>query len=148
MAVALRVHEDPRRFAAELVEASRDRPEWLAAFAGELEAQVLTDQLRRTLAVWGLSGAEAAGVFGVSRQALSKWLANGIPAERLEVVATMAAATDLLVHHLKRDRIPATVRRKAERLDGHSLLDLFAARRSREALAACRAMFDWQSAHA
>ena len=147
MSVAWAVSEDPKRLAIQLIEASRDSPGWLAAFAGELEAQALTDQLRRTLGVWGLSASEAARLLGVSRQALSKWLVQGIPADRLETVADLAAATDLLVRYLKLDRIPAAVRRKAERLDGRSLLDLVAAGDSHRALEACRAMFDFSAVH-
>ena len=34
--------------------------------------------------LWGLSNAQAAEVFGVSRQAVSKWLDAGVPLERTE----------------------------------------------------------------
>ena len=54
----------------------------------------------------GLSQAEAARLFGVSRQALAKWVHHGIPSDRVRAVSDLAAATDLLVHYLKRDRIP------------------------------------------
>ncbi|MGD1011117.1 MAG: hypothetical protein ABR925_01075 [Acidimicrobiales bacterium] len=148
MSVAWALDEDPRTLANQLVEASRDRPEWLATLAGELESQVLVSQLRRFLEVWGLSASAAARLFGVSRQALSKWLAQGLPADRLEMVADLAAATDLLVRYLKIDRVPAAVRRKADRLDGVSLIDLVAAGDSRGALRACRAMFDFASVSA
>jgi transcriptional regulator with XRE-family HTH domain len=148
MSVAWVLEEDPRTLASQLVEVSRDRPEWLAALARELESQVLVDQLRRFLEVWGLSGSAAARLFGVSRQALSKWLAQGVPADRLETVANLAAATDLLVRYLKIGRVPATVRRKADRLKGSSLLDLVAAGDSRGALQACRAMFDFSGVNA
>jgi hypothetical protein len=147
LSVAWVVEEDPKRLASQLVEASRDRPGWLAAFAGELESQALVDSLRRFLGVWDLSASEASRLFGVSRQALSKWFTQGVPADRLEMVADLAAATDLLVRYLKRDRIPATVRRKAERLGGRSLLDLVAAGDSRRTLEACRAMFDFSAVH-
>ncbi|MGA3217320.1 MAG: hypothetical protein ABSD97_16720 [Acidimicrobiales bacterium] len=147
MSMAWVLKEDPKALASQLVEASRGRPGWLEAFAGELESQALVDQLRRFLGVWGLSASEGARLFGVSRQALSKWLARGVPVDRLETVADLAAATDLLVRYLKLDRIPATVRRKAARLDGASLLDLVAAGDSRGALEACRAMFDFSAVH-
>jgi hypothetical protein len=78
----------------------------------------------------------------VTRQAVSKWLTRGVPAERAEEVADLAAATDLLVRHLKRDRVPAVVRRRSPALGGRSLLDLLAASHTREVLEACRAMFD------
>jgi hypothetical protein len=48
--------------------------------------------------------------------AVSKWLEQGVPAERVETVADLAAATDLLVRYLQRDRIPAVVRRPAPAL--------------------------------
>lgn len=147
MSVAWVVEEDPKRLASELVAASRDRPGWLAAFAGELESQALVDSLRRFLGVWGLSASEASRLFGVSRQALSKWLTQGVPTDRTEMVADLAAATDTLVRYLKLDRIPATVRRKAARLGGRSLLDLVAAGDSRGTLEACRAMFDFSTVH-
>jgi hypothetical protein len=142
------VGEDPRKLATELAEASRAHPGWLAAFAGELESHLLHDQLRRILEVWGLSASEASRLFGVSRQALSKWLVHGLPAERLETVGDLAAATDLLVLHLKLDRIPAVVRRKAPQLGGRSLVDLVGAGDSRGVLEACRAMFDFSAVHA
>jgi hypothetical protein len=148
LSVAWALSEDPKELAGQLVAASRGRPEWLAAFAGELESQALVDQLRRVLGVWALSQSEASRLFGVSRQALSKWLAQGVPADRLEMVANLAAATDLLVRYLKLDRIPGIVRRKADRLDGRSLLELVAAGDSHGALEACRAMFDFSAVHA
>jgi hypothetical protein len=145
MSVAWAMEEDPKKLANQLVEASRDRPGWLTVFAGELESQALVDQLRRFLRVWSLSASEASRLFGVSRQALSKWFTQGVPAERVEAVADLAAATDLLVRYLKVDRIPATVRRNAGGLGGRSLLDMVAAGGSHEALGACRAMFDFSA---
>src|SRR3984893_18857040 len=124
MSVAWALGGDPKELAGQLGAASRGRPGWLAAFAGELESQVLVDQLRRVLGVWGLSQSEASRLFGVSRQALSKWVAQGVPADRMEAVADLAAATDLLVRYLKLDRIPGVVRRKADRLAGPAALEL------------------------
>jgi len=147
MSIAWVVKQDPKTLASQLIGANRDHPEWLAAFMGEFESQALIDPLRRFLEVWSLSGAEASRLFGVSRQALSKWLTNGVPADRLEMMADLAGATDLLVRYLEVDRIPATVRRKAARLDGGSLLDLVGAGNSRGALEACRAMFDFSAVH-
>ena len=49
------------------------------------------------------------------RQAIGKWLRQGAPAERKTVLSDLAAATDLLVHYLKRDRIPAAARRVSRR---------------------------------
>jgi len=81
-------------------------------------------------------------MFGVSRQAVSKWFGNGIPAERAETLADLDAATDLLARKVKRERIPAVVRRSAQRLAGASLLELAEEGRHREVLEAVREMFD------
>ena len=94
--------------------------------------------LVRTIGVWQLSQAKAAALFGVSRQAFAKWLQRGVPADHAVAVADLKAATDLLERYLKRDRIPAVVRRPIPKLDGVSLLDL---------LSACRDMFDFERAH-
>jgi predicted transcriptional regulator len=100
------------------------------------------------LDVWGLSASEASRLFGVSRQAVSKWLVQGVPSERIETVGDLTAATDLLVRYLKPDRIPATVRRKASHVGDRSLLDLVATGDSGGVLEACRAMFDFSGAQA
>jgi len=111
---------DPREAAERLI-AARVGPGWLDAFAEELDRQRNADALAGVLAVWDLKQSDAARLFGVTRQAISKWLSQGVPAERADGVALLAAATDLLVHHLKRERIPAVVRRPAAALGGCSL---------------------------
>ncbi len=148
MANAELLDRDPREVADELVAAGSADPDWLDAFAAELDGRLARGQLARVLAVWGLSQADAAAVFGVSRQAVSKWLRGGLPSARLEAVADLAAATDLLLRYLRRDRVPAVVRRPAPALDGRSLLDLASAGQTREVLAAARAMFDLHGIHA
>ena len=96
--------------------------------------------------MWGLSQAEAARLLGVSRQAIGKWLHRGIPPERARAISDLAAATDLLVRYLKRDRIPAVVRRPSRVLDGASLMDLLAQGDMQGLLSACRAMFRFEQA--
>ncbi len=103
--------------------------------------------LMRTLGVWQLSQAKAAGLFGVSRQAFAKWLQRGVPADHVVAVADLKAATDLLERYLKRDRIPAVVRRPILKLDGVSLLDLLGRGDTNRLLSACRDMFDFERAH-
>lgn len=136
----------PEQLAKSLLIAHGDESEWLDEFSEALERRRAGLALRRILSVWGLSQSEAARSFRVSRQAVSKWLHRGVPSERVEAVADLAAATDLLVRYLKRDRIPAVVRRPAAALAGHSLLDLLGADRSRELLIACRTMFEFEHA--
>ncbi len=132
---------DPKQAAEQLVES---RPsEWLDAFSEALRGQRAGGELRRILRVWGLSQSEAARRFHVSRQSVSKWLSSGVPTSRVPSVADLAAATDLLEHYLKRDRIPGVVRRPATALDDQSLLDLVEADDHRGVLAACRSMFDF-----
>lgn len=132
---------DPREAAQALV---GDRSsEWLDAFAEALGRQRAGAELRRILQVWGLSQSEAARRFGVSRQAVGKWLASGVPTNRVQAVADYSAATDVLVHYLKSDRIPGVVRRPAPALGDASLLDLFGSGRHHDLLDACRSMFDF-----
>lgn len=138
----------PKEAATRLIRASSSDEEWLDRFSRQLDQQRASQSLSRVLQVWGLSQSEAAQLFGVSRQALSKWLQHGIPADRAAAVADLAAATDILVHHLKRDRIPAVVRRTSPALDNQSMVELIALARTPVLLAACRAMFDFSRAHA
>jgi len=116
-------------------------PEWMADFLRSLDLGATRADLARVLKVWGLSQANAAELFGVSRQAVGMWLQRGLPADRLAAVAELAAATDLLARHLKAGRIPAVVRRPAQRLNGKSLLDLVGEGRTYDVLTACRQMF-------
>jgi ParB-like chromosome segregation protein Spo0J len=137
---------DPQAAAAALVEARKGELGWLDAFAEHLDRQRAAAALGRILAAWGLSQAEAARLFGVSRQAVGKWLDHGLPVERAPLVADLAAATDLLVHYLKRERIPAVVRRPIPARGGVSLLELLGQGEGAAVLQACREMFDFERA--
>jgi transcriptional regulator with XRE-family HTH domain len=139
--------DSPREVAAALTAAHPDRG-WVDELVRELDRYRGAAELDRLMALWGLSAAELAEVFGVSRQALTRWRTRGVPADRAAAVAAMSRATDLLAHYLKRERIPAVVRRRAPNLDGASLLELAQAGRHDEVAAACRAMFDVAAAHA
>src|SRR5262249_29957312 len=57
-------------------------------------------------------------------------------------IASLAAATDLLDRHVKRERIAAVVRRPATQLGGCSLLEMAGAGRYAEGHAAGESMFD------
>jgi transcriptional regulator with XRE-family HTH domain len=134
------------RAAAVLLEERSDDPDWLDAFTDSLERRRSGRNLERILAAWGLSQSEAGRRFGVSRQAVAKWLTDGIPTGRAQAVADLSAATDLLVRYLKRDRIPAVVRRPISAARNESLLDLWSTNRYRDILTTCRAMFDFAGA--
>lgn len=137
---------EPKQAAKQLVEEQSDT--WLASFAAELDRRLATEQLARVMTLWKLSRTEVGRLFGVSRQAVTKWLHEGVPTDRAPQVADLAAMSDLLVHYLKRDRIAAVVRRPAPNLGGVSLLDLVGEGRSDEALTATRRMFSFGDAHA
>jgi predicted transcriptional regulator len=137
---------DPRAAATFLAAAHQEQRGWLDEFAEYLDRCRAGQSVARTLSVWGLSQSEAARLFGVSRQAVSKWIGTGVPVERSEAIADLAAATDLLVHYLQRDRIPAVVRRPVARMSNRSLLELLADGRTQAILAICREMFAFERA--
>jgi len=139
---------DPREAAERIFRAHAGEHAWLDTFAEHFDRQRSGASLTRSLSIWGLSQSEAARLLGISRQAIGKWLARGAPADRLEMVGDLAAATDVLVHYLKRDRIPAVVRRPIPAHGGVALIDLFASGDSRELLRAVREMFEFDRAQA
>ncbi len=131
----------PEETAERIYQAHREENAWLDAFAASLDRRRFGGSLERTLQVWRVSQAEMARFLGVSRQAVGKWLERGAPATRADAVADLAVATDLLVHYLKRDRIPAVVRRGIPALGGGSLVDLLARGDTPSVVLACRRMF-------
>ena len=150
----------PEEAAERLFRAREQDSAWLDRFAEclaghregsaggtSLAARQSGSDLVGTIGVWQLSQAKAAALFGVSRQAFAKWLQRGVPADHAVAVADLKAATNLLEHYLKRDRIPAVVRRPVPKLDGASLLDLLGRGDTTRLLSACRQMFDFERAH-
>ena len=134
----------PEEAAEQILAAHGHEGAWLDTFAEILDRRRAGRALERTIEVWGLNQAEAARLFGVSRQAIGKWLNRGIPSNRAEAVSDLAAATDLLVRYLKRDRIPAVVRRPIPALGEASLASLLARGDTRTLLATCREMFRFE----
>jgi hypothetical protein len=130
------------REARRVIRACDDDPDRLRAVTDLLDRHVRRSPLERLVRLWDLSNAEAGRFFGVSRQAFAQWLAGDPPASRATAIADLAAATDGLDRHVKRERIPAVVRRKAQALGGRSLLDLARAGLHRELREAIEAMFD------
>jgi predicted transcriptional regulator len=136
---------DPKEAAKRIVETKELRGAWLDEFTEHLDKRRAGKSLTRTLEVWDLSQSEAARLFGVSRQALNKWLVQGAPAERADAIADLSAATDLLVRHLKRDRISAVVRRPIPAMDERTMLELIGSGETRQLLMLCREMFSFGS---
>ena len=132
---------EPSAAAQLVVDSHAHDTAWLDAFVDAVDRRRAGDSLARTMRAWGWSQADAARLFGVSRKAVSKWLRHGPPAERATALSDLAAATDLLLHYLKRDRIPAVVRRPVPALGGLSLTDLLTRGDTGQLLDACREMF-------
>lgn len=136
---------DPAQAAADLVASQGD--EWLSTFVEALEERRSGRELERLRDRWGLTRVELARCFGVSRQALTKWEAAGVPPERAPEVAELAAATDVLVRHLRDDRIRAVVRRRAPGLGDRSLVEIATSGDTAGVLDAVRRMFAFGDAH-
>lgn len=134
---------DPVQAAADLAAAHADDPSWLDAFSTALVKERSANQAERVFEVWGINHSEAGRLFGVSRQAVSRWINQGVPATHVVTFGDLAAATDILSHYVRADRIPTVVRRPAPALNEHSLVDLIAQGRSADIVDACRAMFQF-----
>jgi hypothetical protein len=107
-----------------------------------LDERLAARGLERFTQLWGLTGADAARIFGISRQAFTKWLHDGPPLERAAAVAALEDTTDVLARYIKRDRIPIVVRRPADLLGGASLLQLIERGEFEQALRGARSMLD------
>lgn len=137
---------EPRDAAVQLL-AEHDEA-WVMKLTEELDRHLSGRRLERVMRRWQLSRAQLGELFGVSRQAVSKWIADGVPEDRARQVADVEAITDLLDHYLKRDRIAAVVRRQSPGLDGMSLIELVSSGRSSDALRLTRRMFAFTDVHA
>ena len=115
---------------------------WTLEFLRALEARVRTSPLERLMATWDLSAAATGRVFGVSRQAVAKWRGSGVPDERAVALADLVAATDVLERYVRRDRIPAVVRRRSVLLGDLSLLEMAEAGRHDEVRRGAAQMVD------
>jgi hypothetical protein len=110
-----------------------------------LELRKGESDLARIQAVFGLSVTEVAQLFGVRRQAVSAWLATGVPPARRAKVATVAAIADILAYRLKHERIPGIVRRVAPAYGDRSMVEVIAADEQEWLLASVRESFDYSS---
>lgn len=112
----------PDELARELIESAD--PVWLRDLVDALDREVRVEPLQRLTTLWDLSNAAAARIFGVSRQAFAKWLASGPPAERADDIAAVDNITGTLDRYVKRERIPAVVRRSSPKAGGRSIIEL------------------------
>jgi len=115
-------------------------------YSGHMDATRIappSPMLTRITEILGLSHTDLGGLFGVSRQAVSQWADEEIPASRLAKVLVVAQIADLLALHLISDRIPAVARTPAEAYGGKTMLQMISADQQHELLASVRASFDW-----
>jgi len=110
--------------AAEVLSRTQDDPDALRQLIDLLDHDLTASPLRRTAQLWDVSTAQIGRMFGVSRQAAAKWMAEGPPAGRRDQVVALCQATDLLDRWIKRDRIAAVVRRPVAVLGGRTRLEL------------------------
>lgn len=104
------------------------------------KAEAPLERIGRTL---DLNRTELAALFGVSRQAVERWEAQGVPSERQEKLSTIGAIVDLLEAQLKPDRIAGVARRPAPAYGDRSILEAIAAGEEELVLAELRDAFDW-----
>lgn len=95
----------------------------LRRIVDRLDHQLNASPLQRTVRLWDISATQLGVMFDISRQAASKWLSEGPPASRRDQVALLGQSTDLLDQWVKRERIPAVVRRPVDALVGRTRLD-------------------------
>ncbi len=133
------VRSHPEELALGLIDAD---PSAVQDFVQILERRLTSKPLPRIERVWQVSASQAAAIFGISRQAYSKWQLSGVPADRRGEVNDLNTATEELLTYVKSDRIPAVVRRKAPRFENMSLLEIAKDRGAAEVLKVVRETFD------
>jgi transcriptional regulator with XRE-family HTH domain len=102
-------------------------PERIRTLAGEVfRVSATTAYLDEIMNTLGLSTAEVARIFGVSRQAVDQWRDNGVPSERAADLERVRDVARVLYQELIPERIPQVVRNKARGLDGRSILETLA----------------------
>jgi len=109
---------------ADVLARTRGDADALRQIIDRLDRELNVGLLERTMRLWDISASQLGVMFGVSRQAMAKWLSDGPPAIRRDQVALLDQSTDLLDRWIKRDRIPAVVRRNVDSLDGRTRLDV------------------------
>ncbi len=82
--------------------------------------------LRRAMKTLELSSTEMAGLMGVTRQAVDKWLQGTPPIERMSKIGAITEISDILRHRLRDGMPPIVVRRPADAYGGRSMLEVIA----------------------
>jgi hypothetical protein len=108
-----------------------------------LEAATLQAEesaVSRVKQVFGLTDAEMARLFGVSRQAVGQW--REFPARLRDKAAAVVSIADLLDYRLKPGRAALVARRPAAAYGGLTMLDLIAADRHEDLFELTRQSFE------
>ena len=121
--------------------ASMDFDGFTRAVVDELSGAGST--IRSLLSSWQLSIAEAARLFGVTRQAMQQWLAGDVPPARQPKVLAVVRIGDLLSRNIRPERISGIVRSPAPGYAGATMLQLIAQDRHQELLDSVARSFDW-----
>jgi hypothetical protein len=129
VAVDIRLHYPERMslvddVTAEVIERSNGDRVALRQIVDRLDIELAASPLQRCARLWDVSATQIGEMFGVSRQAAAKWMSDGPPAARSDQIALLDQATDILDRWIKRERVPAVVRRPVESLAGRSRLDV------------------------
>ena len=82
--------------------------------------------LKRAMRTLELSSTEMAGLMGVTRQAVDKWLVGAPPIERMAKIGAITEISDMLRHRLRDGMPPVVARRPAEAYGGRSMLEVIA----------------------
>jgi hypothetical protein len=120
----------------------RDGTDWgprLARIEAALD-RTPTSAPERIREAFGVSEAELARMFGVTRQAVAQW--QDFPVGKRAKAASVLSMADLLTYRLKPGRLPMVARKPAEVYGGLSMLDMIAADRHEELLTLTRQSFD------
>ncbi len=99
--------------------------------------------LEEVIDAFDLSLTDAGRLFGVTRQAVSQWLAEGVPSDRQAKVTSVAQVVSLLRHYLVPARIPGIARKPADAYGGRSMLEMIEDDEHLELLDLTRRSFDW-----
>lgn len=130
----------PDDLARQLIESAD--PDWLRELVDALDREVRVEPLERLTTLWDLSNAAAARIFGVSRQAFAKWLGAGPPADRVDDITAVDNITGTLDRYVKRERIPAVVRRPSPKSRGRSIIEMLEDGDYEQAVELVRSTFD------
>jgi hypothetical protein len=110
--------------AADVLSRTGGNVDLLRKVIDQLDQELASRPLDRIARLWDVSASQIGKMFGVSRQATTTWLRDGPPAARADQVALLDQSTNLLEQWIKRERIPAVVRRPIDQLGGRSRLEV------------------------